>query len=293
MSSPRLAPWLMPDTISSGSKSIRPRAANRTQSTGVPLVAKPVVPSPNSTSSTVSASWNVMLRAVAERFESGAITASSTPGTSSRARRSTCSPVAVMPSSFVSKTFTARGDSVGPRSKEKAWGRRRPPRLAARPSLEESLKPLRADAVEHRSHQDAHHGAHERVGLDHEGEHVVALVYPLRPHHVALEAHVVRLGRREGREVVSAGQGGRARVEGGAVEWARPPQRPVAFERAADRPRVHPVAVGAAPRVAPGIEAVICRLARQHAHVPRQHSVQGARRGGVAVLAPHPPAGGD
>ena len=70
----------MPETISSGSNSIRPSAAKRTQSTGVPSVAKPVVPSPNSTSSTQSGSRVVMLRAVALRFESGAITASSMPG---------------------------------------------------------------------------------------------------------------------------------------------------------------------------------------------------------------------
>ena len=60
---------------------IRPRVANRTQSTGVPSVAKPVVPSPNSTSSTHSGGRVVMLRALADRFASGAITASSTPGT--------------------------------------------------------------------------------------------------------------------------------------------------------------------------------------------------------------------
>ena len=41
MSSPRLEPWLMPDTISSGLNSISPSAAKRTQSTGVPSVAKP------------------------------------------------------------------------------------------------------------------------------------------------------------------------------------------------------------------------------------------------------------
>ena len=58
------APWLMPETISSGSNSIRPSAAKRTQSTGVPLVANPVVPSPNSTSSTDSGSLKVMLREV-------------------------------------------------------------------------------------------------------------------------------------------------------------------------------------------------------------------------------------
>src|SRR5918992_619892 len=206
MSSPRLAPWLMPDTISSGSSSIKPSAANRTQSTGVPLVANPEVPSPNSTSSTSSGS-KVMLRAVAERFESGAMTASSMPGTSSRACRSTLSPVAVMPSSFVSRTFTGRGYSVGDRLQVKALRRRSRPGLAARPSLEESPKPLRADTVEHRSHQHSHHVAQERVGLDDERQHVLALVDPLRPHHVALEADVVGLRRREGGEGVAARQG--------------------------------------------------------------------------------------
>ena len=40
MSSPRLEPWLMPETISSASKaSTSPSAAKRTQSTGVPSVA--------------------------------------------------------------------------------------------------------------------------------------------------------------------------------------------------------------------------------------------------------------
>src|ERR671914_3159378 len=186
MSSPRLAPWFMPDTISSGWKSIRLRAAKRTQSTGVPRVANPVVPPPNSPSSTVSGSRKVMLRAVAERFESGAITASSMPGTSSSACRRTLSPVAVMPSSFVSRTFTGRGYSVADRLQVKALGRRSRPGLAARPSLEKSAKPLRADAVQHRSHQHAHHVPHEGVGLDHERQHVLVLVDPLRTHHVAL-----------------------------------------------------------------------------------------------------------
>ena len=39
MSSPRFEPWLIPDTISSGSNPTSPSAANRTQSTGVPSVA--------------------------------------------------------------------------------------------------------------------------------------------------------------------------------------------------------------------------------------------------------------
>ena len=90
----------MPETISSGSNSIRPSAAKRTQSTGVPSVAKPVVPSSNSISSTQSGSRVVMLRAVALRLEFGAIMASSMPGTSSSARRRVCRPVALMPSSL-------------------------------------------------------------------------------------------------------------------------------------------------------------------------------------------------
>ena len=48
MSSPRLEPWLMPETTMSASKpSTRPSMARRTQSTGVPSVAKPLVPSSN------------------------------------------------------------------------------------------------------------------------------------------------------------------------------------------------------------------------------------------------------
>ena len=77
MSSPRLEPWLIPDTISSGGSPSSPRSANRTQSTGVPSVAYPVSPSANVTSSTHSGERVVMLRAVALRFESGAITCTS------------------------------------------------------------------------------------------------------------------------------------------------------------------------------------------------------------------------
>ena len=61
----------MPEMISSGWNSTSPSAAKRTQSTGVPSVAKPVVPSPKSISSTQSGRRVVMLRAVALRFESG------------------------------------------------------------------------------------------------------------------------------------------------------------------------------------------------------------------------------
>ena len=54
-----------------------------------------------------------MLRAVALRFESGAITSTSTPSISRRARRAACRPGAVIPSSLVSRTRISRSDSDG------------------------------------------------------------------------------------------------------------------------------------------------------------------------------------
>src|SRR5829696_5674442 len=111
MSSPRLEPWLMPETIRSASKpSTRPSEAKRTQSTGVPSVAYPAVPSPKSTSCTHSARRVVIPRPIAERLESGAITASSSPSIASSARRSAWSPSASMPSSLVSRTRMSRQD---------------------------------------------------------------------------------------------------------------------------------------------------------------------------------------
>src|SRR5918996_2207351 len=239
MSSPRLDPWLIPDTISSGSSSIRPSAAKRTQSTGVPLVAKPLVPSPNSTSSTVSGSRKVMLRAVAERFESGAITPSSMSGTSSSARRRTCRPVAVMPSSLVSRTFIFEpipGYSVANRLQVKAVRRCGLPRFGAGPALQQAAELVRAGAAQHRPDQHADHVAHEGVGLDREGQHVLALVAPLGAKHLALEADVLGLGGREGREVVTTHDHRGAGVECGAVQRARPPERATAFEGTGHRP---------------------------------------------------------
>ena len=54
--------------------------ARRTQSTGVPSVAKPLVPSSKGTSCTHSGRRVVIIRAKAERLPSGAMTASSTRG---------------------------------------------------------------------------------------------------------------------------------------------------------------------------------------------------------------------
>ncbi len=97
----------MPDTTSSASNpSTSPRLARRTQSTGVPSVAYPTVPSSKSTSCTQSGRRVVIDLAIAERFPSGAITASSIPSTASSADLSACSPAASIPSSLVSRTRT-------------------------------------------------------------------------------------------------------------------------------------------------------------------------------------------
>src|ERR1700760_2177784 len=106
MSSPRLAPWLMPETIRSGRAPPRPSSAKRTQSTGVPVVAKPTFPSSKVISSTESGERVVMLRAVALRLESGAIVTTSSPPSATSARRRLCSPGAAIPSSLVKSTRT-------------------------------------------------------------------------------------------------------------------------------------------------------------------------------------------
>src|SRR5215213_1998859 len=248
MSSPRFAPWLIPDTISSGGASIRPSEAKRTQSTGVPSVAKPVVPSPNSTSSTQIGSWRVTARPVALRFESGAMTSSSTSGSSRSALRITLRPVAVMPSSFVSRTRIWWLSRVCDALEVEPVGWRRRPRLAARAPLEQLPEALRPRALEHGADQHAHHVAHERVRLDPEGEHVARLLEPLGPQHVALEAHVVRLRGSEGGEVVRAHERGGAGAKGVAVERPRPPERAVPLEGARGAPRVYAVAIRARAR---------------------------------------------
>src|SRR5262245_55803873 len=104
MSSPRFEPWLMPEMISSGRSPRRPSSAKRTQSTGVPSVAKPLDPSSNSISSTQSGERVVMLRAVALRFELGAITCTSTSRRSRSLSRRAFRPLAPMPSSLVIRT---------------------------------------------------------------------------------------------------------------------------------------------------------------------------------------------
>ena len=106
MSSPRLAPWLIPETIRSGRSPNSPRSAKRTQSTGVPSVAKPRLPSPNSTSSTSSGERVVMLRAVARAVRVGRDHVDLDPLGRVQLAPRACRPSAVIPSSFVSRTRT-------------------------------------------------------------------------------------------------------------------------------------------------------------------------------------------
>src|SRR4051794_1510521 len=211
MSSPRFEPWLIPETTASALKpSTRPSLASRTQSTGVPSVAKPYVPSSNSTRSTHSGRRVVIERAIAERLPSGAMTASSMSGTiASSARRRACRPSAWMPSSLVSRTRTTPtlvgdADEVEPVRGSRHTGVT--PMRAFEQLRERSQRPPPAGDLEHRAHEHPVHLAHERVGLDVELEHVALGPPPSRPRDEALEAHVVGLGRREGREVVLATQ---------------------------------------------------------------------------------------
>src|SRR3954469_12246245 len=263
MSSPRFEPWLMPETIRSGSDSTRPSAAKRTQSTGVPSVANPVVPSSNSISSTQSGSRVVMLRAVALLFESGAITASSTSGTPRSALRMAFRPVAWMPSSLVRRTFIGAqlrivAGAAGPppppgsithRLEVEAVGRGgvagvRPRGAFQQPGELLYRHPARAHG-EHRAHQRADHVTHEGVRLDPVLQAIWAVRKPLRAQDDALEAHVIALRGREGGEVMRAGDRLSACVQSIQVEGPRPVQGKAALEHRGRLPREQPVPVKA------------------------------------------------
>ena len=116
------------------------------------------------------------------------------------------------------------------------------PLRAAHPRAAPRSPPGRADRqprLEHRPDQHAHHVPHEGVGLDPELEHV-ARSAPFGPQHVALEAHVVGPGRREGGEVVRARRAAAAHASQRLlVQRMRPPQRAVALERARRGARQH------------------------------------------------------
>ena len=244
----------------------------------------------------VGTSWThsgrrvVIMRAIAERLPSGAITASSTPGHGQQraaqrlqalgldavvvgeqhAHRSHPEIVAVAHDGEVEPV---RGRRVAP--PRRADGPRAAPRS---PRGSAVRRPPRASC-----RRGPVHVAHERVGLDPELEQVAAL-RPAGVVDVALEAHVVGLGRREGREVVRAGQQRRAGVQGVEVERARPPQRAAALEGRALGPVQHAVAVRARAGVAARVEAVGSRRARPHGDVVGEQRVECARRRGGSLV---------
>ena len=281
MSSPRLAPWLVPETIRSGRPPSRPSSAKRTQSTGVPSVAKPLWPSPNSTSSTLSGERVVMLRAVALRLAFGAITSivdvvellQRPPG-----RLQAGSGDAVVVGEEDAHAVDSRGPLVGDRLQVEAVWRRRFPGLRARRAGEQASEALDAAAargdLEHRPDQDPDHAAHEGVGGDPEAEHVAGLLRPGGGEDQPLEMDVIGLGRGEGGEVVAAEQRRRAGVEALAVDPVRPPQRPAALERAGRAAGQQPVVVAARDRVAAGVEALGGRCGGGDREVARADAVE-------------------
>src|SRR4051794_11146957 len=157
------------------------------------------------------------------------------------------------------------------------------PRAALQPRAEAPDGAAPAGALEHRADEHAVHVAHERVGLDVELEHV-ACPLPARAEHVALEALVVGVGRREGREVVAAGEQGGAGMERRLVEPVRPPQRAAVLERRGRGPREHPVHVRPRARVVPGREPGRRGLGGEHRDLRGQHGVDRAQRGQRALV---------
>jgi hypothetical protein len=102
VSSPRLAPWLMPDRTSAASEARSPSKATRTQSTGEPSQAKSGTPSSSPRHSTETARLNVAARAQPLRLPSGATTIGASPAFRS-ASATAMRPSASMPSSLVTR----------------------------------------------------------------------------------------------------------------------------------------------------------------------------------------------
>jgi hypothetical protein len=152
-------------------------------------------------------------------------------------------------------------------------------------SFEEAREVVAAalGGLEHGADEDPVHVAHEALGFDLEGQHV-AVAGPAGAVDRALEALVVGLRRREGGEVVRAGQGGRARVQRVLVEAVRPPEGLAALEGRRRSAGEDAVAVGPARRVVAGGEALRGLLGAQHDDLARQHRVHGAQPRERAVV---------
>ena len=239
MSSPRLAPWLMPDTISSGgaldqAERGEAHAVHRRAVGGeaAGAVAELHLLDPERVAGRDARAGGAAVRVGRDHRQLDAGQLEQRPPHHVQAGGGD----AVV----VGQQDSHRGSLKGMRrspGRARAAAPSPPPRCAGGPpAARRSASGL--DALEHRPDQDPDHVAHERVGLDPEGEHVARLLDPLGAEHVALEAHVVGLGRREGGEVVGADERRGAGVERVAVERPRPPERPPLLERARRAARV-------------------------------------------------------
>ena len=99
-------------------------------------------------------------------------------------------------------------------------------------------------------------------------------VLPGRCEDSPLEARVLRLGRREGGEVVRPGQQRRGGVQGVAVDRLRPPERTARLERGAHAAPEDPVAIGPRARREAGAEVVLRLLGHEDGDVVRQRRVE-------------------
>ena len=109
---------------------------------------------------------------------------------------------------------------------------------------------------------------------------------------VAGEADMVGLGRREGGEVVGAGQRRRARLERAQVEaTGASAARDAARERTARLPREQPVAVGAAGGIPAGVEARRRGGTLQDRDVVGEQRVERVDPSRLPGVARHLPAG--
>src|SRR6478609_3134046 len=121
----------------------------------------------------------VMLRAVALRLESGAITSTSMPSSPHSARRAACRPGAEMPSSLVSRMRTALILGVGDGLQKEPVRGRGFPRLRPGCTVQQPGEALDGTApggdLEHGADQDPDHVAHEGVRRHPEVEDVPGL----------------------------------------------------------------------------------------------------------------------
>ena len=163
--------------------------------------------------------------------------------------------------------------SYGNRRRDRAptAARSRPRRARSRPSSSGAISS--GLELEHRPDEAADHVTQIAVGGDLEVE-MVAAADPLGALDDADEHLVLRLRRREGAEVVLAGEQRRSRGERCVVERARDPPAPPRLERRRRPPVEDPVAVAAGAGRMARVEVRRGRLCREHRDLVRQPRVQ-------------------